>query len=106
MRDEDCILHKKTLLLVLGLGLVVLSANCGVVAQDKKNNQIHLARARVYAGDDRLDSAVNELRKAIEANPNDAESLAFLALLQGRRGDYLASVANIKKAVKIQPQNA
>jgi hypothetical protein len=36
MRDEDCILHKKTLLLVLGLGLVVLSANCGVVAQDKK----------------------------------------------------------------------
>jgi Flp pilus assembly protein TadD len=71
-----------------------------------KKDLFHLARARVYASDDRFETALQELEKALEINPNNADALAYMALLEGRLGKYLASVGHVKQAIKLEPQVA
>tara|TARA_Y100000310_G_scaffold340318_1_gene435648 strand:- start:94 stop:831 length:738 start_codon:yes stop_codon:yes gene_type:complete len=51
------------------------------------------------------DEAIDEINLALQANPRDAESLAYRALINRRQGDIDAAERDCRKALEINPDS-
>ncbi len=58
------------------------------------------------ADDGRFDEALTRLQQAIELEPKSVELRIRLALLQQRRGDFIASVETARCALELEPHDA
>jgi tetratricopeptide (TPR) repeat protein len=52
-----------------------------------------------------LDEAIDETNLALQANPNDVETLAFRSLMYRRQGDIDAAERDSGRALEIDPEN-
>lgn len=63
-------------------------------------------RALSYKVDGRYQEALNELREYLKERPDDAEGHHQLGLILGFNGDFDPSLAELKQAVDLAPENA
>jgi cellulose synthase operon protein C len=76
------------------------------ILRDKRpdNPDTHLVWANYYSAQDNLPSAVQELQKAIAADPNRTDSYLNLAMLELRAKQPDQAEVNFKKAAEIGPK--
>jgi len=68
--------------------------------------QTHLAQAiHFYWGHRNYDRAREELTKAQQSLPNDAQVFKFLGLIDRRRGRWNEAVQNLERVVELDPRN-
>ena len=67
------------------------------------DRQDRLARAVSYLGAGRLADAEALFRDILREEPSDADALHFLGVVLGQRGETVAAVASIRKAVELRP---
>jgi tetratricopeptide (TPR) repeat protein len=76
------------------------------ILREKQPNDrdTHAAWANYYAAQDKLDLAMQEMQKAIEVDPNNAESVLGMAVLQDRAKQPEQAERSFKKAAELGPK--
>ena len=64
---------------------------------------VYCARAQGRANRGKVDSALKDLARAIELDPNSAEAYAFRAGLHRDRMDFADAIADYTKAIQLDP---
>ena len=72
---------------------------------DEIATQAHRIRGHALMGMGQLDEAIDETNLALQANPNDVETLAFRSLMYRRQGDIDAAERDSGRALEIDPEN-
>lgn len=78
----------------------------GVSAAAKERAQRHYARAQEQIKMKNLNVAVQELRDAIKADPNNGDYHALLGKVHLDKGLTGMAAINLRQALKLEPQNA
>jgi len=75
------------------------------IALDDQDPWAHLAIACVFGYRRRRDDAVDEIRKALELNPNFSLAYAWLGIVTGYAGEFEASNEALDRAYRISPRD-
>ncbi len=74
-----------------------------VLAKDPKNARALVLRANALAGLEDLDSAINQIRQALELDPSQSELYSNLGSLEATSGQLDEAEATYKKAIEVAP---
>src|SRR5262245_15802950 len=78
----------------------------GVLERNPKDPKALVLRANALAGLDDLDTAIKQIRQALELDPNHGELYSNLGSLEASSGQLEDAEATYKRAVEVAPQAA
>jgi adenylate cyclase len=81
------------------------SAGRRAIALDDQDPWAHLVMACVYGYGRRHEDAVDELRKALDLNPNFSLAYAWLGVVMGYAGKFEESIEALDRAYRISPRD-
>ena len=90
-------------LLLVVLIFFVHSFAQNTLTSPKRENEVHLARARQAVADQQLDAAVLEINTILATDPNNIEARGDLGVVQFLQGKYAEATPNLRAALRVQP---
>ncbi len=70
------------------------------------NPTISLEKARVFVLAQEFDSAIEQIKKAIELKPNYVDAVFLLSQIQVEKGEINEAISSIQSAIQVDPYNA
>lgn len=105
-------MNSRTSRLLLTTLIVVLTACTGPQVKEQDNSRLKRAsRYNVdlgiaYMQDDKLDTAMTKLKKAIEQDPRSARAQDAIAVLYGRIDENELADKHFRRSLRLEPDNA
>src|SRR5438093_9035515 len=96
---------KKVSLLLLAMALAIPSSGFAQTKSTRGEAYLHFSKARMLAEQGQVNEAINEYKKALELDPNNAAIYSEMAETYLRAQRVRDAVAAAQSAVKADPNN-